>query len=101
MLNSCSRVRWGGTTGCRQTFELAREREAKLLLETAQQHSASAGDLDAIWRLHAYLSARRFEHEGKYVFDLDDTLFLFAGIIKRMESSARLIFVCLATTRSP
>ncbi|WP_225323030.1 hypothetical protein [Synechococcus sp. RSCCF101] len=66
----------------RSAFDLARRREAALLLETVQQHSASATDLDAIWQLHDYLSARRFEHEGKYVFDLDDILFLFASNLK-------------------
>ncbi|USR89424.1 hypothetical protein NEA10_11020 [Phormidium yuhuli AB48] len=57
-------------------FEKAYHREVTALVEEVQQTVQEISNLDELWRLHDYLSARRHDIDGKY--DYRDSMFLFA-----------------------
>jgi hypothetical protein len=66
----------------RSAFEQAYKREIEALMQQVQQKISTLVELDDIWRLHDFLSARRYEVEGKYDYQYPVLLFVFAGLIK-------------------
>ena len=66
----------------RSAFDNAYEREIEALLKQVQEQASMVVDLDNLWQLHDFLSAKRYEVEGKYDFQYSVLLFVFAGLIK-------------------
>ena len=66
----------------RSAFDNAYEREIEALLKQVQEQASTVVDLDNLWQVHDFLSAKRYEVEGKYDFQYSVLLFVFAGLIK-------------------
>ncbi len=66
----------------RSAFDNAYEREIEALLKQVQEQASTVVNLDHLWQLHDFLSAKRYEVEGKYDFQYSVLLFVFAGLIK-------------------
>lgn len=66
----------------RFAFEQAYKREIEALISQVRHKIDTLDELDDIWQLHDFLSARRYEVEGKYDFKYSILLFIFAGLIK-------------------
>ncbi len=66
----------------RASLKLAREREIEsIMLEVAHQARGMSG-LDDLWKLHDFLSARRYDIEGKYDDDDSGLIFVMARLVK-------------------
>jgi Photoprotection regulator fluorescence recovery protein len=63
-------------------FKTAYERETLALLQEVRNRADSVTALEDAWSLHDFLSARRFEIDGKYDFDYPNLLFVFARLVK-------------------
>lgn len=63
-------------------FERAYEREIKALIEEVRARAGEIVELDQVWRLHDFLSARRHEIDGKYDYSYSVLIFVFARLIK-------------------
>jgi|APDOM4702015248_1054824.scaffolds.fasta_scaffold319113_2 hypothetical protein len=63
-------------------FKTAYEREVAALLQEVRTRADSVTALDEAWSLHDFLSARRFEIDGKYDFNYSELLFVFARLVK-------------------
>ncbi len=66
----------------RRAFDLAYEREIKVLLDTLRQRAAGATTVDSIWDLHDYLSSKRHDIDGRFDFRFQSLLFVFASFLK-------------------
>ncbi|MBD2436206.1 hypothetical protein [Nostoc sp. FACHB-110] len=66
----------------RTAFEQAYRREIEALLQQVQQEASTLVELNDLWRLHDFLSAKRHEVEGKYDYQYSILLFVFAGLVK-------------------
>ena len=66
----------------RSAFDNAYEREIEALLKQVREQASTVVDLGNLWQLHDFLSAKRYEVEGKYDFQYSVLLFVFAGLIK-------------------
>jgi Photoprotection regulator fluorescence recovery protein len=64
-------------------FQKAYERETNTLIQEIRESASAITELDQIWRLHDFLSARRHEIDGKYDFSYSVLLFVFATFIKQ------------------
>jgi len=65
-----------------EAFNKAYDREVAALIKDAQAKADSITQLDDLWRLHDFLSARRHEIDGKYDYRPSALLFIFANLIK-------------------
>jgi hypothetical protein len=63
-------------------FQKAYERETQALIGDVQNYASRVTEIDDIWRLHDYLSARRHEIDGKYDYNYAALLFIFARLVK-------------------
>jgi hypothetical protein len=62
---------------------IARSREVEAIIQVVRQQSGHLTTLDEVWQLHDFLSARRFDLDGKYGDDGDEEiLFLLAKLTK-------------------
>ncbi|AFY47626.1 hypothetical protein Nos7524_1759 [Nostoc sp. PCC 7524] len=66
----------------RAAFDQAYKREIEALLKQVQMEASTLVDLDELWQLHDFLSAKRHEIEGKYNYQYSALLFVFAGLVK-------------------
>ncbi len=66
----------------RTAFEKAYQREVEALLRHVREEASTIADLESLWQLHDFLSAKRFGIEGKYDYRYSGLLFVFAGLIK-------------------
>lgn len=64
-------------------FQKAYEREINSLIQEVRNNASQVCDLDDIWRLHNFLSARRHEIDGKYDYNYSVLIFVFADLIKQ------------------
>ncbi|RAM52528.1 MAG: hypothetical protein C6Y22_05870 [Hapalosiphonaceae cyanobacterium JJU2] len=65
-----------------QAFERAYEREIDTLIKEVREKASAIADLDHIWHLHNFLSARRHEIDGKYDYRYSVLIFVFARLVK-------------------
>lgn len=66
----------------REAFKIAYNREIIGLIEEVKVKVSQIAEVDEVWRLHDFLSARRHEIDGKYD-DRDSVLiFVFAQLLK-------------------
>ena len=64
------------------SFKTAYDREISALIEEVRQQAIEIVEIDHMWRLHDFLSARRHDVEGKYDNTDAGLLFVFARLIK-------------------
>lgn len=65
-----------------EVFNRAYEREISSLIRDVREKAGAIAELDDLWRLHDYLSARRHEIDGKYEYDYSSLLFVFAELVR-------------------
>lgn len=66
----------------KKAFQTAYQREISALLQEVRQRSGSLTDLDQLWNLHDFLSARRHDIDGKYDYEYSTLVFVFARLLK-------------------
>ena len=66
----------------RAAFEQAYGRAIERLISTIQTRSRTLTGADSIWQLHDFLSIERHTIEGRFAFQLDGLLFVFASLVK-------------------
>ncbi|MEQ9355871.1 hypothetical protein [Coleofasciculus chthonoplastes] len=66
----------------KDAFEKAYQRETNALITQVREYASEITELDQVWRLHDFLSARRHDIDGKYDYDYSALLFLFARLVK-------------------
>lgn len=65
-----------------EAFDRAYERETAALMQEVRTQASAIAELDDLWRLHDFLSARRHELDGKYDYRYSVLLFVFAGLVR-------------------
>jgi hypothetical protein len=63
-------------------FQQAYQREVQALIDEVRSRSSSLSQIEELWSLHDFLSARRHEIDGKYDYDYSGLLFTFARLVK-------------------
>ncbi|RMG08050.1 MAG: hypothetical protein D6728_15430 [Cyanobacteria bacterium J055] len=66
----------------REVLDKAYMREVSALIGEVRQRSGSISELDEVWKLHDFLSARRHEIDGKYDYRYSVLIFVFARLIE-------------------
>jgi hypothetical protein len=66
----------------RTAFDKAYKREVEALLKQVREEAGTIAEVDDLWRLHDFLSAKRHEMEGKYDYHYSALIFIFAGLLK-------------------
>jgi hypothetical protein len=79
-----SDVEWSKTEQeiAQEAFEKAYQREIKALIEEVREQASEIAQIDDMWRLHDFLSARRHEVDGKYDYRYSVLVFIFARLVK-------------------
>lgn len=79
-----SNAEWSKTEQnvARTAFDIAYKREINALVKDVHDRAATIVDVDDIWRLHDFLSARRHEIDGKYDYRYSVIIFVFARLVK-------------------
>ncbi len=65
-----------------QAFKRAYEREINTLIKEVCEQASAIAELDHVWQLHNFLSARRHEIDGKYDYRYSVLIFVFARLVK-------------------
>jgi hypothetical protein len=65
-----------------KAFQEAYKRETKALVSEICEKASLMTEIQDIWGLHDYLSAKRYDIDGKYDFDYSALLFVFAKLVK-------------------
>ncbi|PHJ55991.1 hypothetical protein VF14_34910 [Nostoc linckia z18] len=63
-------------------FKRAYEREISALIEEVRDRASAIAEIDDMWRLHDFLSARRHDIDGKYDYRYSVLIFVFARLVK-------------------
>ncbi|MBF2045866.1 MAG: hypothetical protein EDM05_018215 [Leptolyngbya sp. IPPAS B-1204] len=66
----------------RTAFNNAYQRELDYLVKTVREQSSSLTEIDDVWRLHDFLSARRHEIDGKYDYRYSVLVFVLASLVR-------------------
>lgn len=66
----------------REAFNRAYERETAALIQEVRTEAGTIAELDDLWHLHDFLSARRHELDGKYDYRYSVLLFVLARLIR-------------------
>lgn len=77
-------IEWSQTekTIARQAFDQAYEREIKALLKEVEQQVSQITQVENLWHLHDFLSAKRHEIDGKYDYRDSSLVFVFSVLLK-------------------
>jgi Photoprotection regulator fluorescence recovery protein len=65
-----------------KAFHTAYKRETTALINEIREKVSLVTEIEDVWQLHDFLSAKRHEIDGKYDFDYSAFIFLFARLIK-------------------
>lgn len=66
----------------RAALAVAHKRETDSLIQLIRERASKIGCIDDIWRLNDFLSARRFDIDGKYDDREEEILFVLARLVK-------------------
>ena len=66
----------------RTAFNAAYRREISALIREVSDRAAIISDIDQVWGLHDYLSAKRHDIDGKYDYRYSVLIFVFARLVK-------------------
>jgi hypothetical protein len=61
---------------------MAQQRELDSLIKLVRETASQVSSIDEVWHLHDFLSARRFDIDGKYDDRDDEILFVLAKLKK-------------------
>jgi Photoprotection regulator fluorescence recovery protein len=65
-----------------QALKKAYERETSALINHVRDRANSISELEDLWYLHDLLSTKRYEIDGKYIYNFPTIVFDFAGLVK-------------------
>ena len=65
-----------------RAFQTAYDREMNALIEVVRAKASEIAELDDLWYLNDFLSARRHDIDGKYDYQYSDLIFIFARLVK-------------------
>lgn len=65
-----------------RAFEQAYGRAITQLIATLQTRASGLSTPESIWQLHDFLSIERHTIEGRFAFQLEGILFVFASLVK-------------------
>ena len=65
-----------------KAFKKAYEREINDLIQTVRENASEIAELDDLWQLNDFLSAKRHHIDGKYDYRESVLLFVFAQLIQ-------------------
>jgi hypothetical protein len=63
-------------------LENAHQREIEAIIQVVRERASGVGSIDEVWQLNDFLSARRFDIDGKYDDGDDELLFVLAKLTK-------------------
>jgi hypothetical protein len=66
----------------REVFDRAYEREIAALVKDVRMKLSTLEEIDDLWQLHDFLSAKRHEIDGKYDYRYSVLLFVFARLVR-------------------
>jgi hypothetical protein len=66
----------------RDVFDKAYQREITALIQEVRVRANAIAEIDDLWQIHDFLSARRHEIDGKYDYRYSVLLFVFARLIQ-------------------
>ncbi|PAX59935.1 hypothetical protein [Brunnivagina elsteri] len=66
----------------KEAFDRAYKREIKSLMALVQEKAGAIAQLDDMWSLHDFLSAKRHDIDGKYDYRYSFLIFVFARLVK-------------------
>ena len=66
----------------RQAFTVAHERAIQKLVFSLRERVAALSSDETVWEFHDFLSIERHSIEGRFAFQLDGILFVFASFVK-------------------
>lgn len=66
----------------KQALQKAYERETATLIAQVHDRANSVTELEDLWYLHDLLSTKRYEIDGKYVYNFSTLVFDFARLVK-------------------
>ncbi|MFM8524856.1 MAG: hypothetical protein ACKOCM_04465 [Cyanobacteriota bacterium] len=69
-------------TLAREAFEQAHGRAIARLISTIQARANTLNSAESVWQLHDFLSIERHTIEGRFAFQFDGILFVFASLVK-------------------
>ncbi len=77
-------IEWSTTEEkiAQSALEKAKEREINALMATVRQQASGIKEFNDLWRLHDFLSARRYDLDGKYDSRNATVIFSLAGLVK-------------------
>lgn len=70
------------TQSAKALFKKAYDREVQHLLSDVQQQASQITQVEELWQLHDFLSAKRHEIDGKYDDRQSMIVFVFAQLMK-------------------
>lgn len=79
-----SEINWSETEkkAAHEAFNRAYEREISSLIEEVRRKVSEIAEIDEVWLLHDFLSARRHEIDGKYDYSYSVLIFVFSRLLK-------------------
>ena len=80
-----SEINWSDSEkkAAKEVFDRAYEREINNLIEEVRQKASQVSEIDQLWQLHDFLSAKRHEIDGKYDYRYSELIFVFAKLLKQ------------------
>ncbi|MCU0552353.1 MAG: hypothetical protein MUC48_23730 [Leptolyngbya sp. Prado105] len=66
----------------RSAFDRAYQREIDSLIKDVTERATQISEVNDIWQLHDFLSARRHEIDGKYDYRYSNLIFVFAQLVR-------------------
>ena len=80
-----SNIGWSKTEEqiAQKAFQKAYQREISNLIKQVRDNASQIIELDDLWRLNDFLSARRHDIDGKYAHQNSHHLFVFAELIQQ------------------
>jgi hypothetical protein len=79
-----SEIVWSQTEEkiAKEAFRRAYEREINALIQEVREQAGALTELQDMWQLHDFLSARRHDIDGKYDYRYSVLIFVFARLVK-------------------
>lgn len=79
-----SDIEWSKTEEkiAEEAFRRAYEREINALIQEVREQASTLNELQDMWQLHDFLSARRHDIDGKYDYRYSVLIFVFARLVK-------------------
>ncbi len=65
-----------------EAFNKAYQREITTLIEEVRERASTIAEINDMWLLHDFLSARRHDIDGKYEYRNSVLIFVFARLVK-------------------